>query len=325
MTATQPINTQTVNAAPAGNIMEAACLLNVSFGFLGNSKKVKRSQIHEKGTDLDLGEADAPVQVDADTAMVRVSKRLLDSKELKYINRHDGQLKAWLRDICLPSFFRSGIRLVKLEAAPQVDKALEEHKVTRAELVEKFILVYAAQRDDAKERLKDLYDPKDYPSVDQVRQTFGFEWEFCAFTTPTTLKQISLSFFEKEKAKAEEHWRQAKDSLKLLLRSEFQDLVGKMFAQLAPEEDGTKKRYNSASVKNVQEFLTNFSLRDVTDDAELSKLIRDSKALLAGVDPKKLKDDDVERENLKKGFAALKDHLDTLVEEAGTREIIFED
>jgi hypothetical protein len=307
------------------NITETACLLNIHFGFLGNHKQVRKSQVHEKGSELLEEDDTAPVQVDADVRLVRVSKQLLDSKELKAIRRADGELKGWLREICLPSFFRAGMTLVKIEATEKIDARLEEHKEKRKELVDKFLAVYVDRRKEAEERLKDLFDTSDYPPETTVREAFEFEWQFCTFTTPDNLKKISKSFFEKEQAKAVEHWKQATAEITSLLRVQFRELVDGMLDMVSEGEDGKPKRFFSSRLKHIQEFIGNYSLKDVTDDAELGKLIKDAKVLLAGADPKQIRNDDAERSNLQKGFAALKEKLSSMVEEAGTRQIIFDE
>ena len=78
-------------------------------------------------------------------------------------------------------------------------------------------------------------------------------------------------------------------------------------------------------MENLNEWLDNFELRNVTDDAALSKLVEEAKLLVAGADVKELRKNEAARDGLRKQFTAVKEQLDLLVEEAGSRKIVFED
>ena len=311
--------------APApSNLTDKTVCVNVSFGFLGNSKKVPATDIQERDDEPEKG-FECPVEVDADKTMVRVTKKLLESKELSAIHKVDSGLKGWLREHCLPSLFRGGIYLVPIALIQKVEAQLSAAAPKRAELVEAFLTVYEACRADAKERLKDLFDPKDYPAIEFVRAKFSFEWQYVTFSTPGKLKEISAEFFQQEQQKAEAHWKQATEEITLLLRGGMKDLVDHLLDRLTPGDNGKPKRLNKAAVENINEWLANFSLRNVTDDAALSKLVEEAKLLVAGADVKELRKNEAARDGLRKQFTAVKQQLDLLVEEAGSRKIVFED
>jgi hypothetical protein len=80
-------------AAPILNIQSSdnelskqTVFIKLHLGLLGNSRKVSSSQ----------------VAVDADKALIRVSKTLLDSPELQAIRTLDGDIRHFLYDMCLP-------------------------------------------------------------------------------------------------------------------------------------------------------------------------------------------------------------------------------
>lgn len=178
---------------PALNVTEKTVCISITFGALGNSRKVSTSE----------------VEVDTDKSMIRVNKTLLDAAELKAITKHDGELRSWLVDISLPSFFRAGFYLVPIAAIEKVQERLLEGQTKRAELVEAFLKVYKQRKSEAETRLKGLYNPTDYPAPSRVRAMFVFEWSWISFTTPGKLKEISASFFEQEQQKAATKWAQA--------------------------------------------------------------------------------------------------------------------
>jgi hypothetical protein len=104
--------------------------------------------------------------VDADKALIRVSKTLLDSPELQAIRTLDGDIRHFLYDMCLP--FEVGIHLLPLGLVETVDERLQEFKDKRGELVETFLSAYPRLCQEAAGRLRTLYNPADYPPIDVV-------------------------------------------------------------------------------------------------------------------------------------------------------------
>jgi hypothetical protein len=301
-----------LNAAPpmpAVNVTDKTVVVTITCGAIGNSRKVATSEI----------------QIDADKDLIRVTKQLLDSPELKAIGHHDGQTRTEIVSLALPSFFRSGFYLVPIAAIERVQKILTEAKDKREELVEAFLKVYQQRKTEAEERLKGQFNSSDYPMPSRVRQQFIFEWSWVSFATPGRLKEISAAFFQQEQSKAAQQWQQATEEITLLLRTQLKDLVDHMLERLAPADDGKKKKFHSSSVTKVKEFLENFSIRNVTSDAELEMIVNSAKQLLSGIDPDSIRNNEAVRDNAEKGFQMLKACLDPLVVEAGSRKILLDD
>ncbi len=297
----------TNGAPPASNlsISDKTVCISIQFGSLGNSRKVSTSEI----------------EVDADKKLLHVSKKLLDSKELRAISKHDSDTRQALLSKALPSMFRSGVYLIPIPAIQQVEVDLQEAKIERAGLIEKFLSVYAGEKSKAEERLKGLYNSHDYPSIEAVRNTFTFEWQYLSFSTPGKLKEISHGFFEQEQQKAAAKWATATDEIRLMLRVKLKDLVDHMTERLAPDDGGGPKRFQKSSVTKITEFLENFKVQNITDDAQLDQIVGHCRAILNGVDAEAIRQDDTMRAYVSKGFSAVKQCLDLLVEDAGTRRI----
>ena len=293
---------------PTLNVTEKTVCISITFGALGNSRKVSTSE----------------VEVDADKSMIRVNKTLLDAAELKAITKHDGELRSWLVDISLPSFFRAGFYLVPIAAIQKVQERLTEGQTKRADLIEAFLKVYKQRKSEAETRLKGLYNPTDYPAPSRVRAMFVFEWSWISFTTPGKLKEISATFFEQEQQKAATKWAQATEEITLLLREQLKEMVDHMVERLTPGEDGKANRFHSSSLANLNQFFENFKLRNVTDDAQLDMIVQSAQQLLSGVDAQSIRDNEAVRDNTAKGLGLVKQCLDSLVVEAGSRKITFE-
>jgi hypothetical protein len=308
MTATLEQDINSAPPLPALNITDKTCAISIDFGAIGNSRKVSTTE----------------VEVDADKSMLRVNKTLLDSVELKAIGTHDSEVRASVLALSLPSLFKSGVYLVPIAAIEKVEGILESAKAKRLELIDAFLKAYKARKAEAETRLKGLFNATDYPSPARVRECFVFEWRWVSFSTPAKLKEISVDFFKQEQEKAAAKWQQATDEITLLLRSNLKDLVDHMVERLTPGDDLRPKRFHATTVTNLQEFLANFAIRNVTDDAQLDMIVKSAQQLLSGVDTKLLKTNEAVRDSTKSGFELVKQCLDTLVTEAGSRKIVFE-
>jgi hypothetical protein len=133
--------------------------IKVRLSRMGNTRQVSTSHI----------------EADADKDLLRVSKHLVDSAELKAIGRFDGEIRRYLYNICLP--FEIGIHVLPIAALEQVEQRLRQFAVDRTELVKAFLAAYPSLCVDAAKRLRGLYNPTDYPSGEDVAREFGFDEE----------------------------------------------------------------------------------------------------------------------------------------------------
>ena len=140
---------------------------------LGNTRKVSTSQ----------------VEVDTDKALIRVSKHLIDSAELRQITNFDAEVRRYLCNTCLP--FDVGIHLCPFALLEQVEGRLRKFAEDRQSLVAAFLTAYPALCHEAATRLRTLYNPQDYPPIEYVRGQFGFTWQYMSFGVPEQLREIS--------------------------------------------------------------------------------------------------------------------------------------
>ncbi len=140
---------------PGVDLAKKTVCIKMRLSTMGNIRKVSTSQI----------------EADADKDLLRVSKHLLDSAELKAIGRFDGEIRRFLYNICLP--FEIGIHLLPIAALETVEDRLRKFVEDRQALVTAFLSVYPGLCQDAGKRLRGLYNPADYPPVDEVSREFA--------------------------------------------------------------------------------------------------------------------------------------------------------
>jgi len=291
-----------VEIKDASELVDKTVFLKVSFGILGNSKKVSGSDV---------------LNTDADVDRVKVSKTLLESSEYEAIKKADTKMRTYLYNTCL--LFDMGIMLLPWGLVETVNARLEEYAQERGALVNDFIKVYPKMCEDARQHLGSLYNEADYPSVDVIKAKFSFQFRLLSLSVPGKLKSISAAMFKQETEKAAAQIQSALDDITLLMRQELLDMVTNLEDRLTPGDEGKPKKFKETTVTNLQSFLDGFDIRNVAGDEELSKLVAKAKEIVGGTSAPTLRSSDEFREKVRSGMAAVKEQLAGLVEEKGRK------
>jgi hypothetical protein len=292
---------------PGVDLARKTVCIKVRLSTMGNTRKVSTSQI----------------EADADKSLLIVSKHLLDSAELKAVNRFDGEIRRFLYNICLP--FEIGIHLLPIAAIETVESRLRQFAEDRKDLVKAFLGAYPSLCQDAAKRLRGLYNPADYPPVEDVEREFGFSWQYVSFGVPDQLKGISREVWEQEREKAAQRMAEASSEIQLVLRDTMAKLVQHMADRLKEGADGKPLRFKETTVSNLVEFLANFEFRNVTDDAALQKLVGEARGLLQGVNADDLRTTGDLRTKVQQGMADIAARLDSMLMKSGGRKFRLDD
>ena len=292
---------------PGVDLARKTVCIKVRLSTMGNTRKVSTAQI----------------EADADKDLLRVSKHLLDSAELKAIGRFDGEIRRFLYNICLP--FEIGIHLLPIAALEAVEHRLRQFADDRDRLVEAFLSAYPSLCQDASKRLRGLYNPADYPPADEVRRQFGFSWQYVSFGVPDQLKGISEDVWKQEREKAAQRMAEASCEIQQVLRESMAKLVQHMADRLRDGPDGKPLRFKESTVANLVAFLENFEFRNVTDDQELQAVVSKACGLLQDVDVDDLRTTGELRARIQEGMTDLAAQLDTMVARSGGRKFRFDE
>ena len=277
------------------DLAQKTVCVKVRLGRLGNTRKVSNSQ----------------VEVDTDKSLIRVSKHLLDSKELRAIANFDGEIRRYLYDTCLP--FDAGIHLCPLALLEQMEARLRDFTKAREELVQAFLTAYSGLCQEAAQRLRSLYNPTDYPPLEYVAQQFTFTWQYISFGVPDQLREISTKIWQDEREKAAQVMAEAGREIQQVLRAAMAELVKHMRDRLKDGPDGKPLRFKETTVSNLVEFLGTFDFRNVTDDGELKALVEKAREMIAGVSADDLRSTADVRAKVQQGMADLAAELDTMI------------
>ena len=248
---------------------------------------------------------------------------LLDSPELQAIRTLDGDVRHFLYDMCLP--FEVGIHLLPLGLVETVEEKLHEFKDKRGELVESFLSAYPRLCQEAAGRLRTLYNPTDYPPVDEVRSHFTFSWQYVSYGVPEQLREISAHFFQEEREKAVVAMSEACTEIQQVMRASLLELVNHLRERLADQPDGKPQRLRESTVQKLRDFLGTFDLRNVVDDQELKEQVEKARALLEGVSTDALRNMPLVRAWVREGMAEVATQMDVLAGDRISRKFRFDE
>ncbi len=287
----------------ATDLINKTVFLKVRFGSIGNARKVS-------GADV--------LTTDADLSLLKVSKTLLESPELDAIKKADGKMRTWLYNTCLP--FDLGIMLLPVGLIEQAETRMQAYKAEREALIEAFIAVYPQLCHEAETKLGSLYREAEYPSVAEIRQRYTFTWNYTTFSVPGHLKNISAAFFEAEQKKAAETMKEASEEIIGLMRGTLYELVSHLQERLTPTDDGRPRILKESAIRNLNEFLDSFDLRNVTNDAELAAQVAKARTIISGTNAAQLRSNAELKSAVLQGLDGVLSSLDDLVKDKPGRK-----
>lgn len=293
----------------AATVLQRSVVLVLRCTYLGNYRNAKLTDAVRAAT----GRAD---NVDAAVErQVHLTKKLVDSRAVKRANAVPEAAKAYLRSKAIPAHRVFGERayLVPMDAVEEVDARLAQFAAQA--LLEGQLV--AAQWDrlvaEQREALQGLFNPKDYPTAAQVAEAWTIDWDYVSFGAPERLEHVDRALFQAAQRKFEARMADAYHEVRLVLRETLFQLVGEFAKKLTPGEDGKPKVFRNTILDGLTDFLDNFHVRNISDDAELDAVVQQLRGLTRGIAADTLRESDSVRESMLRGVQEASAVLDTLV------------
>ena len=315
------------------SILDNAVCVRVKFGKIGTSRKVKNSTKTVKNEETGEDVVTKTITIDAEEDLIKVSKKLLDSPEMKAINNHYSAVRKWMKMRINASNIDDGLYWIGIgpggTTIKEFDQGMERLVADLDPLLDALAEAFEGIVQEDAERLRAAFDLNDYPPVDKVKEAFKISWRYIAFTTPRSLEAVSEELFKKAQDELNLTIQTAQSAVELALREEVMELVSWASDRLATGDDGKRKRLRTKNkdgeeiglTARLHEFFETFRGRNITSDAELEALVNRAEAIMTGVDGDAIKSSDTLRENLKKEFDEIKVQLEPLVENSPRRMI----
>jgi ribosomal protein S15P/S13E len=181
---------------------------------------------------------------------------------------------------------------------------------------------YSAATQRAQQELADMFNPADYLPVQGFMARIAFSWSYLQFGVSEALRQISREAFSREQEKLEMQMKEGSAEIRKILRLQWQEMVNHMVDRLT-DEDGKKKVFRNSMLDKINDAISVFNPRNLSEDSDLALLVNQAQQMLNGVSPEQLRSDEAIRRNLQQSFSQMKQQLDCLVEEEADRQIRF--
>jgi len=286
----------------------AACLLFTIHGW-DNSKEGDKSK----------------VDTNADKSMIAVKKLLTDPKgplqDLKSF-MYTTVRTNYIKRNSVPSYRAKGLYLFNINSVEEVDAKLTAFKKELPKYVDAWLKVYPQKVEDALARLNDQGNRNDYPTIEEMKNRFWFEWEWVDFGVARNLPETMR---KREQAKAEKKWAESSEMIVQALRYSFKEMIDHASSLLKVKKDGTRVGFKDSSFDKITEFCETFRNRNLCNDAELENLVNTAQKVLTGVEsPQDLKTDGKLRRAVAKNFREINDTLEKMVVIKPTRKFNFD-
>ena len=287
------------------NMFREAALLQLTATCWQLDKKLPQSML------ADVGNVD----------FLRGRKLLLAPDSTALIKQHIGKARNYLRKISLP-FPIKGCVLVPKKLIPEIQEHLKEIKWHYNSAVEDFLYWYPQTVKDAKDSLGELFDECDYPTQEMIKNKFRFQWRYITIG-PSVSRVLPPSIYKEEVKKFQELMEQARSEAITALREEFVDLVTNIADKLQNHDDGKPRRLRDAAVENLKQFLDNFSSRNIFDDAQLSELVEQCRAIITNTNANAIRGNTQVRQELHQQMEKLLTGIDASLEDLPRRRLRF--
>jgi hypothetical protein len=259
---------------------------------------------------------------------VGASKRLFKRGSFKKINAVMFDAANYCQRTCI-STPRAGMFVCPVALIEVVDRQLREYEEMLTVFVEELVTDWESIVQESVDALGSVGNRADYPSVKTMRQTFSLRHTFVTFDTPKELKAVSVDVFNAQRQQAQAAWDELRENGLTIIREQFEELVRQVVLACEPTADGKRRAFREtrkgSMLSRLNDFLSTFDMRNISDDVELRKLVEQSRQIVNGVDVKGLRTNEALRQNVAALMTEVKTEATSLVTAAPRRGIRFEE
>jgi len=286
-------------------------LVSISCSGFGNRRKIDIKDLNEN----------------VSGKMITASKALLDSKELREINTALNNTVDWVRRKSVPArFMKKGTYAISPTLVVDVWQKLKSFKENDLPpLIDNLRYAYPTLKEAAKEELKEFFDGTQYPDVEDLVAKFNIKWKFFTIALPNEDSlgtSVSQEFFKEAQQQASEEFNEFLAEAQTVLREEVFELVKKMEEVMTPNADGSRKKIYNSHFERLDQFLQDFSARNIANDTQLQAAIGQLRGYMNGRDVNTVKMRDRYRDEIKMKMATVGAQLADLVKNAPKRNIV---
>ena len=252
---------------------------------------------------LDKGATEAVLSNNSaskDSAQVR-KNLMAGTDKRKKISDYAAKARLYHNQTTL-SWSDKGARLLPTSLFMDYKSNMNVYQKNMNTMIEDFYVNYADLIDLAKHHMGDLFNPYDYPSIEELRGKFGFRLVFSPLPEGGDFRldipkadmeelgeQYESAFNDRLKDAMREPWEKLHKTL-THISEKLTDVEG---------DDETKKRYHDTLITNAQELCGLLSHLNVTKDPLLENARRSLELTMLGVDIEAIKESPDVRSSVK--------------------------
>jgi len=252
---------------------------------------------------LDKGATEAVLSNNSaskDSAQVR-KNLMAGTDKRKKISDYAAKARLYHNQTTL-SWSDKGARLLPTSLFMDYKQNMNVYQQNMNTMIEDFYANYADLIDLAKHHMGDLFNPYDYPSIEELRNKFGFRLVFSPLPEGGDFRldipkadmdelgqQYESAFNDRLKDAMREPWEKLHKTL-IHISEKLTDIEG---------DDETKKRYHDTLITNAQELCGLLTHLNVTKDPMLENARRSLELTMLGVDIEAIKESPDVRSSVK--------------------------
>jgi hypothetical protein len=221
----------------------------------------------------------------------KTRKTLVNPAEIKKNSKAFGAVYSWYRENTLPwENRRGGARLLPGANYERFRAGLEPLIKAATDRADAFTEIYPELIREFKPELNGLYDEKNYPAPERIREEFSISLSY--FPLPISPGSLTLKFLgraELDKLKAEigTSWEAQEAAATGDLYKRLATYVGHMADKLGTPD----AVFRDSLVTNLQDLCDLIPSLNFSGNPELAELAEATRAKLAGIDPETLRTD----------------------------------
>lgn len=244
-------------------------------------------------------EVNAAKNTKSKTAASVYKSLFTEDADLEAITSYAGKVRSWLYSVTLP-WSDAGTRLVPTKAFFDISHELAQHEQEFNRLVSVFIQNYSVKISAQAFKLGALFDPKEYPSVDDVARKFALRYNFTPvpevgdFRVDIPAEAVALlkqDFEQTTKLRLQEAMNEPWERL----YEEVTHIRNKM----TDKEDGKPNKLYESMLENALSLCRTLDSLNIMGDPDLEAARRALELSLTDVDIKTLRQSPEVRASLK--------------------------
>lgn len=241
-----------------------------------------------------------------DTNAGNYTKRLLPgARSLERVHSAAQALRVWFYEQTLP-WCVDGARILPSASYIEFTKALRERKAAFDDAVKAFLQEYDTLRTEAQTKLGDLFNEREYPSVNAI--PYLFECEVMYMPMPE-VGDFRVELLDSEKASFEKQIRDAEANAKKECWNRLYEVVSKAVSKLADPS----AQLRASLLENIHEICSVLPKLNVTEDTSLETLRKQVEEAAKGIHLESCKISREERTNAARNLKEVMDKMNVFM------------